>query len=106
MPRLDEVKRRNGDTEAILQGLASKSPIFRFQAICGAVNHSVYLPEVLDRIKTLTNDDERVMGYSVSMLAQAALVRAGVAEYGGDDSRVLRLIQTPVWFDVAQLKTK
>lgn len=101
MPRLDEVKRRSGDTEAILQGLASKSPVFRFQAICGAVNHRVYLPEVLDRIIALTNDDERVMGYSVSMLAQAALARAGVMEYEGNDDRVLTLIQTPVWFDVA-----
>ena len=101
MPSPDEVKRRNGDTEAILKGLASNSPVFRFQAICGAVNHRVYMAEVLDWMKILTNDDERVMGYSVSMLAKAALAKAGVQEYEENDSRILTLIQTPIWFDVA-----
>ena len=99
MPATDEIKRRNGNPDAILAGLASKSPIYRFQAICGAVNHNVRSEKIIDRISTLTDDKEIVMGYSIAMLAKSALAKFGISKYKGDDERIKTLIHTDIWFD-------
>lgn len=99
MPQPDEIKRRNGDVGAILDGLVSKSPLYRLQAICGAVNHSIRNERVLDGIKALVNDDEIIVGYKISALAIAALVKFGKAEYQGKDSDILAFIDAQTWFE-------
>ncbi len=99
MPTTDEIKRRKGDRAAILDGLVSKSPVFRFQAICGAVNHNLHEQEVVARIEALVDDNAEIMGYPISALAVAALAKLGKAVYQGKDRTIKQLIDAPLWFD-------
>ena len=95
----EEVNRRNGDINAIIEGLISKSSLFRLQGICGAVNNNVCNSAIKNQLMRLTNDGTVVSGYSISQLAIAALDRFGIEKYEGDDSTVLNLLRAEKWFD-------
>ena len=100
MNHTDEQKlRRNGDPNAIMSGFISKNPLFRFQAICGAINHRVFNDAVKHQLMKLTDDPDVIIGYSISQLAIAALDRFGVSKYEGNDNSVIKLIQAEKWFD-------
>lgn len=100
MNHLDEQQmRRNGDLNAIMSGFISQNPLFRFQAICGAINHGVFNDAVKYQLIKLADDPDVIIGYSISELAIAALDRFGVSKYEGNDSAVIRLIQAEKWFD-------
>lgn len=98
LSRIDELLRRSGDYNAIISGLESRNPIFRFQAICGIVNHQVFDRSIRDHLIELQNDNTRIIGYKISQLATAALKKFGVP-YSGDDITILKLIEAPKWFD-------
>ena len=91
--------RREGNLTAIMDGFTSQSPLSRLQAIAGAVNHKVFNDAVDHQLLRLTEDDDRVMGYKISQLAIAALVRSGKAKYTGDDTTIIRLIASDRWFE-------
>lgn len=95
----EEQKRRHGDLDAIMKGLESKSSVFRAQAICGAVNNRVFNDVINKHLRSLATDETKVMGYSISQLAIAALDKFGIEEYRGDDPTIIRLREIEKWFD-------
>ena len=95
----DDQLRREGNLNAIMKGFVSKSPLNRLQAICGAVNHSVFNDAVKTQLIRLKDDPDVVMGYSISQLAIAALHKFNVIEYTGNDETVKMLVNTKIWFD-------
>ena len=99
MAHRDEQLRRSGNLSAIMDGFMSDGALYRFQAICGAVNHNVFNDSVKNQLIRMTNDGTVIMGYSISQLAIAALDRFGIAKYSGNDETVKRLIQAEKWFD-------
>lgn len=99
MSRLDEQQRRNGNLNAIMSGFISENPLYRFQAICGAVNHDVFNDAVKRQLIILADDSDVIIGYSISQLAIAALDRFNVSKYMGNDNAVIKLIQAEKWFD-------
>lgn len=98
LSRINELLRRSGDYKAIIAGLESRNPLFRFQAICGIVNHQVFDRSIRDHLIELQSDNSRIVGYKISHLATAALKKFGVP-YSGDDMTILKLIEAPEWFD-------
>lgn len=99
MAHRDELLRRNGDLNAIMDGFMSDGALYRFQAICGAVNNTVFNDAVKKQLTRLTDDGSVIMGYSVSQLAIAALAKFGASKYTGTDQKVKDLIQAKKWFD-------
>lgn len=100
MNRLDEQQqRRNGDINAIMSGFVSDNPLFRFQAICGAVNNNRFNDAIQHQLIRLAEDDDVIIGYSISQLAVAALDRFGAVKYKGTDDTVRKLLQAEKWFD-------
>ena len=99
MSRLDEQQRREGNIDAIMSGFISSNPLFRCQAICGAVNNNKINDAIKHQLMLMTDDTDMIMGYSISQLAIAALDRFKIKQYKGDDSTVLKLIQAEKWFD-------
>ena len=94
-----EIKRRNGNLEAILDGMISDNPIFKLQAICGAVNNNVFNKAIKTQLERLTKDGEVVIGYSISQLAIAALDRLADIRYEGRDQTIIELIKSRKWFE-------
>ncbi len=99
MSHLDETQRRKGNLDAIMDGFISKSPLYKMQSICGAVNHRVYNDAIRKQLDSLKSDGTTVMGYSLSQLAIAALDRFGAIQYAGNDPSVIALIKAEKWFD-------
>lgn len=99
MAHRDEQLRRSGNITAIMDGFMSDGALYRFQAICGAVNHNVFNDAVKNQLIRLVNDGAVIMGYSVSQLAIAALDKFGVKQYTGDDETTKELIKAEKWFD-------
>lgn len=99
MAHRDEQLRRSGDLTAIMDGFMSDGALYRFQAICGAVNNNVFNDAVKQQLIRLTNDGTVIMGYSVSQLAIAALDRFRVNKYTGDNETIKGLIKAKKWFD-------
>lgn len=99
MAHRDEQLRRSGNVSAIMDGFVADGALYRFQAICGAVNHNIFNDAVKKQLIRLADDGTVIMGYSVSQLAIAALDKFKARKYTGDDETIKVLIQSDKWFD-------
>ena len=90
---------RDGDIDAIIEGMMSDAGIYRAQAIVGAVNNKVIDSVIEEQLYKLKNDDLVVIGYSISDFAVAALDKFGIEKYIGNDPGILLLIENDKWWD-------
>lgn len=75
----------HGDKQAIRDGLLSDNPYLRIDALLWIAYHHMNLPELIEKIHELKNDDSQIMGYTVSSHAIATLDALGIEAYNGND---------------------
>ena len=89
---------QNGDEASILELLNHKGAIYRINGIINSVRHKMSCKKIVDRIKSLCEDNISIDGYFVSEFAFAALDLLGESHYDGTNSKINNLISCKLEF--------
>lgn len=88
-----------GDLNAIMEGFLSEAGFYRAQAIISVVNNNLMNDAIKKQLYKLRNDNLRIIGYSISDFATAALDKFDIEKYRGDKPSIISLINSDKWFE-------
>lgn len=90
---------KNGNQDAILEGLKHKGAIYRINALINIVRHTlVDSEEIIQKVYNLLEDNIFVDGYKVSDFAYAVLDLIGIETYSGNNNQIKELIESKLDF--------
>lgn len=84
----------SGNTECIISNIFSSNPYLVINAIICGVRYRLNSPDFIYGIRVATSNTQRVLGYAISSVANAAMCILNDMPYRGDDRVTIELIKS------------